>query len=67
MEGKKWCGEQLMKSTKRETTPHAIVMPNNDQHRMALSVLLWVKRRLTNKARDTFDSVCARMKSTSAA
>ena len=66
-EEKKWCGEQLMKSTKREMTPQAIVMPSKDQHKMALSVLLWVKRRLTNRARDTFDNVCAKMKSTSAA
>jgi hypothetical protein len=66
-EEKKWFGEQLIKSTKSATTPHAIVMPSNDQHKMALSFLLWVKRRLTNKARDTFDSVCAKTKSTSAA
>jgi hypothetical protein len=64
---KKWSGEQPIKSTKSATTPHVIVMPNNDQHKMALSVLLWVKSRLTNKARDTLDSVCAITKSTSAA
>jgi hypothetical protein len=56
-EEKKWSGEHPIKSTKRATTPHAIVIPSNDQHKMALSVLLWVKSRLTNKARDTFDSV----------
>jgi len=64
---KKWCGEQFIKRTKSATTPQATVMPRSDQHSAVLSLRLWVKSRLTNNASETFESVYAKMKSTSAA